>query len=271
MHPKPTPLAALAAAALTMALAACQPDTRPSAGADSAERPVARTWRYAGVVLPPDPGDESAAPMGGLMYQGRMQDALARLAAQPRQFPVILYLHSCGALSATFWKLADRYALQGYVSVAPNSFARPNRKKTCGTGSYRHPGSDRTERLRKEEVAYARDQLHTHAWVKQSHVYLFGFSEGAAIVHRSSEPDLRGRVALAVGCRGPTQSRRPRPATQPILTIKAKHDPVQENTRLCPITRHPLSDAYEIDSDVHDISHDPRVLQAIDAFLAATG
>ena len=166
MHPKPTPLATLAAAALAMALAACQPDTRPSAGADSAERPVARTWRYAGVVLPPDPGDESAAPMGGLMYQGRMQDALARLAAQPRQFPVILYMHSCDRPSAPpSGNSLTATPRQGYVSIAPNSFARPNRKqKTCGTGRL-SPSRVRQDRAtpKVEEVAYARDQLRTHA------------------------------------------------------------------------------------------------------------
>ena len=110
MHPKSTALAALAVVALAMVLAACQPATRPSAGADSAEDPVARTWRYASVVLPPDPADATQTPMAGLMYQGRVQDAIAKLNDLERKLPVILYLHACNGLGAAFWKLAEHYA-----------------------------------------------------------------------------------------------------------------------------------------------------------------
>ena len=268
MHPKPAALAALVAAALAMVLAACQPATRPIDDVDSVERPVTRTWRYAGVVLPPDPGDESAVPMGGLMYQGRMQNALAQLATDGRQLPVILYLHGCSGLSVAFWKLAEHYARQGYASSAPDSFARPNRRRTCpddaGAGGWR-----RTAQLRREEIAFARDQLHTLPWVRQSHVYLIGFSEGGGAGRRSTEPDLRARVLLGIGCRN--DIRRPRAASQPTLIIKAKRDPKLKGFGLCPTNRHSLSRAYEIDSDVHEITHDARVLQAIDRFLAATG
>lgn len=219
-------------------------------------------------MLPPDAGDESAAPMGGLMYQGRMQDALAQPATDGQQLPVILYLHGCRALSVAFWKLAEHYARQGYASFAPDSFARPSRRRTCpddaAGGAWR-----RTVQLRHEAIAFAREQLRAFPWAKQSHVYLIGFSEGGAVGRTSIEADLRARILLGMGCRSDT--RRPRPASQPTLIIKANRDPKLKGLGLCPTNRHPLSRAYEIDSDVHEITHDARVLQAIDRFLAATG
>lgn len=268
MHPKPTPLAALAAATLAMVLAACQPATRPSADADSAERPVARTWRYAGVVLPPDPADATRTPIAGLMYQGRMQEALAKLDGLGQKLPVILYLHACNGLGVAFWKLAEHYAQRGYASFAPNSFSRGNRVRTC-TRDRRSARTRQTASLRHQEISFARDQIRALRWVRQSHVYMIGFSEGGMVGHTSTEPDVRARVLLGVGCRNVL--RRPRPASQPVLIIKAKRDPILKGFGLCPTNRHPLSQAYEIDSDLHEITHDPRVLQAIDRFLVVTG
>ena len=87
--------------------------------------------------------------------------------------------------------------------------------------------------------------------------------------HTSTEPDVRSRVLLGMGCRN--INRRPRPASQPVLIIKAKRDPKLKGFGLCPTNWHQLSQAYEIDSDVHEITHDPRVLNAIDRFLVVTG
>ena len=268
MHPKPTPLAALAVAALAMVLAACQPATGPSTDVDSAEDPVARTWRYAGVVLPPDPADATRTPIAGLMYQGRMQEALAKLNDLERKLPVILYLHACNGLGVAFWKLAEHYAQQGYACFAPNSFSRGNRIRTCprdaASGAWR-----KTHWLRHQEISFAREQIRALRWVKQSHVYMIGFSEGGMVGHTSTEPDVRARVLLGMGCRNYNQ--RPRPASQPTLIIKAKHDPILKGSGLCLPNRHALSEAYEIESSVHEITHDPRVLNAIDRFLAVTG
>ena len=236
----------------TALLTACVPTatTKPTKVGDRLVSPVEATWLRAVTFVPALTGEETDSPVVGMMFHDEVQAALARLEARGRALPVIVYLHGCMGQQTDVWTLGERYARQGYILIAPNSFVRPGRRETCGRSAW--PGRG-TVLLRDQELRHARAQIEQRPWARQSHVYLMGWSEGGTrhrvddecrvssayrpgVRMRHRERRARARTAHAAGARadrGPrpeysipqesrAEVRRQRPSAQP-LALHPQH------------------------------------------------
>ena len=201
----------------------------------------------------------------GLMFHDIVSEALARFEAPGQARPTIVYLHGCsGFVANAVWNLGARYAKLNYVFIAPNSYARPGRRNGCKSADDLGRGD---LLMREQELRHAREQIAKQRWARQSHVYLMGFSEGAAATAYTSNRAFCGRIILGNKCQhGPMRGDR----SQPALVLVADKDPKLPRGMNCRVGDHPASASRSISSYSHDITSDLLVLTAIDHFLATT-
>ena len=214
--------AKLAATILLATIAGCVPVTETSIKPDAQALPTLQMiWNRAVTFVPPAPNTKEITI--GAMSNSEIQNALNTATQAGQTYPVIVYLHGCTGQEMDTWNVGQRYAKQGYVVISPDSFDRPNRKPTCGKKAYEN---DPTMRHRKEELRYTRTKLQDKKWVRQSHVYMMGHSEGAAAVFWASGTHFRARIALSVSCGGVYSGTIRGPRTQPALALLANNDAV---------------------------------------------
>ena len=260
----------IAAAAL---LAGCQQRTRLTVWTPSPEglSPVEATWATAKVVIPREPVDGKDTLVMGTMSDGRVKRALATLADKGVALPVIVFLHGCNGYGNTIWDLAFAQADHGYITVAPDSRARPNRTSYCGVTT--NPNSQNM-RWRTQEAANALKHLQSAPWAKNSHIYLAGHSEGAAAVSVNKNAEFRARLVFATNCFASINRRVTAPNSQPTLALLSKRDKLLRsygNDMVpCRVNSHPASRSITLNSDLHAVATLPAAKAAIDRFMRAT-
>ena len=256
----------IVASALSTACTPPETTKRVSVGGTKATA-VEATWLRAMIAVPTDPALDPTDYVVGMMFHEPIQSALASLEERGFKSPVIVFLHGCNGVMDGFFTLGERYAKRGYITIAPDSFARPGRRPRCGKPT---PPGTFQRRWREEELRYARDQLARQGWAKQSHIYLVGFSEGGGATARTTSPDFRARIVLGATCTEPVKA----PRTQPTLALVSKNDLTIQTLvgrgEKCKVNRHPLSESRYIKGYQHDITAHPQVLRRIDRFLAQT-
>ena len=258
----------------TALLTACVPTatTKPTKVGERLVSPVEATWLRAVTFVPALTGEETDSPVVGMMFHDEVQAALAGLETRGRALPVIVYLHGCMGQQTDVWTLGERYARQGYILIAPNSFVRPGRRATCGRPQ--RPGQG-TILLREQELRHARAQIEQRPWARQSHVYLMGWSEGGLATAWTTSAAFRARIVLASECGTVNAGRVRGPRTQPALALVADRDQNiryrRSRVQKCGVNGHPLSSSRYIRSMQHDLTTDSRVLRLIDRFLRQTG
>ncbi len=143
------------------------------------------------------------------------------------QVPVILFLHGGTGLGLPAIGEWQRWlATIGIASVAPDSFALPNRL------TYKSPVSkevyEQIHRLRTSEVKPTLEALAQTTWADMSKVFLAGTSEGATSVARWRGNEFRGRIIYAWSCEDnyfvETHDTAPL-IEQPVLNIISAVDP----------------------------------------------
>jgi dienelactone hydrolase len=169
----------------------------------------------AAVVLP-------ASVTGGAVYAGTMANAPKDTKSR---VPVVVFLHGSSGLELKAigeWQLY--LASLGVASIAPNSFALPDRM------TYKSPiGKDVYEKihaLRASEIPLAVQALRAAPWADMSRLVLAGTSEGGPAVARYSGNEFVGRMLYSWSCENNyfVQEHRTAVITQPVLNVMSSTD-----------------------------------------------
>ena len=238
------------------------------------------TWERALVLWP---GEASGKPQTARLEEA----AFARWAEnqRDRRWPVVVYLHGCTGYGN--FEFFERLASEGYVVVAPDSFARRFRPLQCDpktrTGGYNLFVYD----FRHAEAAYAVQRLSEAAWADPRNFFLMGASEGGAAAALYRGDEFRARVITQWTCTGRTNVRGlAGPVDAPVLAIVQARDPWYDPRRAPNQRGHcgdymgdrPGSrsivlerDSHHVDPDreVHDVYDDPATVETILEFVAS--
>ena len=182
-------LAILIAAALT--LPGCQSLPNNDAGPQA-------SWRSAAVGVPDVYADgiDDRCPCSrswegcyGLVSEGCLDRMTSR-----RKLPVVVFMHGCTGPDAATVK---HFALLGYITVAPNSFAESRRTTACAAA-----GSDDQSTLhrRSGEARHAAERLGALPWVDRSKLVLAGFGEGGMTAALYGGDEFGARIVLGWSC-----------------------------------------------------------------------
>lgn len=171
----------------------------------------------AAVVLP-------AEVTGGAVFVGRFHDAPR---TSSRKVPVVVFLHGSSGLGLKAigeWQLW--LATQGVASIAPDSFALPDRltyKSPVDKTTY-----EKVHALREAEIGLAVAALKDVAWADSARLVLAGTSEGAVAVARHGGTEFAGRMIFSWSCEDNYFVTAPRTAVvidQPVLNVISLSDP----------------------------------------------
>lgn len=164
-----------------------------------------------------------ATATGGDPFFGRWRD----LPTSTRQrVPVVVFLHGSSGLGLKAIEDWQRWlAAQGVASVAPDSFALPDRltyKSPVGKDVY-----ERIHALRASEIDIAAEALRSAPWADPARLLLAGTSEGAVAVARHPGPGFAGRMIYSWSCEDNyfvTAHRTTIPPAQPVLNVMSATD-----------------------------------------------
>ena len=240
----------------------------------SADRPdeLVRTWRGATVAVPFSAVDPALADVGG-----RMADVENRLraAAPERRLPLVLFLHGCNGLHPGYRGDLAFLRARGYAVVAPDSFSREYKPRSCDrhskSGGF-HPG---VIGFRLAETEYALDRLREFPWVDPARIVLMGQSEGGITTANYRGDGLAGRVILGWTCQipwPPLWGLRGEPAS-PVLAVVSRDDPWFRPWYVagdCGTDMDGFADARSVvlDGSTHHVMRLPAARQAVADFLA---
>lgn len=160
----------------------------------------------------------------GAAFFGRWRDIPAA-ARQP--VPVVVFLHGSSGLGLKAIEEWQRWlATLGVASVAPNSFALPDR--LTYKSPIAKPVYEQIHALRGSEIDIAVAGLSSAPWADGQRLVLAGTSEGATAVARHAGPPFAGRMIYAWSCEDnyfvTAHGTRIAP-TQPVLNVISATDP----------------------------------------------
>ncbi|MBT8350981.1 MAG: dienelactone hydrolase family protein, partial [Deltaproteobacteria bacterium] len=115
--------------------------------------------------------------------------------------PLIIYMHGCGGSGGiddfrTFHFLANK----GYAVLAPNSFAREYKPRSCDPETYTGGFHRGVLGFRLAEAQYAHEAVKKMPWVDKQNIFMMGFSEGGITTAKYRHGGLAGRIILGWTC-----------------------------------------------------------------------
>lgn len=166
---------------------------------------VARTWQEAQIYVRYETEELTYGVIGGPMKAGYIRKLLDRYAESEPQ-PVIIHLHGCGRSDGLSDIQSEGRAMAelGFIVVAPDSFARPNRPESCDARrAERFPNAPHAliNEYRLEELRYALAQVLAAPWADSNRIFVSGFDDGADAVLGFRDPAVLGRIAIGASCR----------------------------------------------------------------------
>ena len=170
-----------------------------SRSADRADE-LARTWEGATVIAPFSTADLRVADVAGTM--ARVEDALFD-ASQAPKLPLVVFLHGCNGLHGGYRVDLDFLTDSGYAVIAPDSFSRDYKPRSCDWRSKSagfHPG---VIGFRLAEAEYAIRRARQFPWVDADRIILMGQSEGGLTTANYTGDDVAARVILGWTCQIP--------------------------------------------------------------------
>lgn len=235
-----TPLSRFAIASCAVLFAACSqnPPAPPSASAalttapnaapaiakgEISGRAIAHTAASAKAVMDQAAIALPAALTGGAIFTGLLKDAPRDLKGKA---PVVVFMHGSSGLSLkAIGEWQQWLATQGVASIAPDSFALPDRL------TYKSP-IDKTvyeqiHDLRASEIRLAANTVKTLPWADQARSVLAGTSEGATSVARYAGNEFAGRILYSWSCENNyfvTEHKSALPQNQPVLNVMSSTD-----------------------------------------------
>lgn len=166
---------------------------------------------------------------GGAVYLGPLKNAPAQVHAR---VPVVVFMHGSSGLGLkAIGEWQQWLAEQGVASVAPDSFALPDRityKSPIAIDVY-----EQVHALRLSEVALAVKAVQTAPWADTARMVLAGTSEGAVPVARYRGPEFVGRILFAWSCENNYFVRdhaTALPVDKPVLNVISFVDPFFSRT-----------------------------------------
>jgi poly(3-hydroxybutyrate) depolymerase len=240
--------------------------------ADSGDDPaeLARTWAAAPVYLPVQEGyrriDSAELP--------------SELSQRSAAIPAVVYAHGCAGLDAATIETGRFLASAGYLVVAPDSFARLDKPKSCNPAENLGGLHREVLRWRQLEIANAIRKLRTLPNIMPARIFLMGLSEGAITVATFQDEPVRARIIEGWTCHAgwPEYHGLLAPQDEPVLALLAHDDPWWRS----PVFQGDCGDfmqgrpssrsiVYAAPSPLHEnhwLSFDPSVRSAILAFLS---
>jgi len=246
-------------------LAGCQtsPETfnKPMSRTFAESTPLEQTWLLGSFWLP-----ASATKSGEVedvrkweSETGWRQTIDSALADPQKKIPVAVFLHGCGGLSATNWLFIELLMNEGFVVIAPDSFARLNRQPQC------YAQSSQTYRYRIDEARYALSRLTGVSWVDENKLILAGHSEGGEAVGMWSYPGYAALISTGADC-DETNGKFSASADTPALSLVGSMDP-RELTPCSVSGRGSGSNARIVKGADHQVYTYPEAQEEIRKFL----
>ena len=222
------------ALAITLAIAACSHNPPTPASALPAAAPAIPKGEVTGRAVAHTPAsakavmDQAALVLpasitGGAVFAGLMKDAPRDLKGKA---PVVVFMHGSSGLSLkAIGEWQQWLATQGVASIAPDSFALPDRL------TYKSPVEknvyEQIHALRVSEIRLAAEALKGLPWVDTSRLILAGTSEGATSVARYAGNEFTGRILYSWSCENNyfvTEHKSALPQNQPVLNVMSSTD-----------------------------------------------
>ena len=170
--------------------------------------------------------------------------------------PAVLFLHGCAGINSRQHHVWDLFIEAGYVTFMPDSFARPNRRRACGS-------SYTVIHLRYAEIKTALAEIAKIPWIDQKRLVLAGFSSGAIAASDYSGDEFMARVVLGWGCRRGIAAA----GHIPVLNLVGAGDnETRRGNELCSVGGRPKSAAVHVDAG-HDVADDAAAAGLVKAFL----
>lgn len=159
-----------------------------------------RTWDAATVVVPFSRLDPVLEDVVGTM--AAVEHRLTAVRHQDR-LPLVVFLHGCNGLHRGYRADLDFLRGHGWAVVAPDSFARAYKPRSCEWRSRSagfHPG---VIGFRLAEAEHAVARARAFPWVDPDRIVLMGQSEGGLTAANYTGNGLAGRVILGWTCQIP--------------------------------------------------------------------
>ena len=149
------------------------------------------------------------------------------LPARTRARGVILYAHGCDGPSRITTVSARFLAAAGYAVVAPDSFARARKPRSCDPAVPRGGLHRAVLGWRLEELDHALDRIRSLTLFDGLPIAMMGHSEGAIAVARMTAPGVALRIIEGWTCHAgwPEYHGLEAPPDQPVLSLVAADDP----------------------------------------------
>ena len=172
----------------------------------TADRPdeLARSWSGATVAVPFSTVDPDVRDVSGRM--GEVEASLMTATQRGRVgagLPLVIFLHGCNGLHRGYRDDLDFLEGLGYAVIAPDSFSRSYKPRSCDWRSRSaglHPG---VVGFRLAEAEYALERAKRFPWVDPDRIVLMGQSEGGLTTANFTDGRLAGRVILGWTCQIP--------------------------------------------------------------------
>jgi hypothetical protein len=229
--------------------------------------------------LPVPPGTEAILKIiGDEFVIGVMKDVAHDLGNIPDQMkiPLVIYMHGCTGLGGDEHDYIRFLVRNNYAVIAPDSFARKFRPKSCDPPTYTGGLFRGVLSFRLAEARYAHELAKTLPWVDKQNIFVMGFSEGGITTARYGRGGLAGRIILGWTCNaGWTEyAGISGPRDEPILAVVASNDPwftAPSTMGDCGdfMLFRPNSESFVTDTKLHAVQALPEVRERILQFLEA--
>lgn len=159
-----------------------------------------RTWQGATVIVPLSRYLKEGRDIRGTMRaRARELDAISL----DQKIPMIVFLHGCSGLHGGYRVDLDFLQDQGYAVVAPDSFSRAHKPKSCDWRTKSAGSHLGVIGFRLAEAEYAVERVKEFPWVDADRVILMGLSEGGITTANYDIDNVAARVVLGWTCQVP--------------------------------------------------------------------
>ena len=154
-----------------------------------------RTWRAAIVRIPAGKGKSRRSTTADLPNDPSLKD---------RKLPTVIYMHGCSGIWPGTLRRVRFLAENGFLVIAPASFARRKYPKSCDTATHRGGLYRGTLRMRQNDAGHAIEQARRLPFVDGRNIFLIGLSQGgitaATFTARNDRQHVKARVVEGWTC-----------------------------------------------------------------------
>ena len=145
------------------------------------------------------------------------------------KFPTIVYLHGCSGIWSGTLRRINFFAENGFVVIAPPSFARKKYAKSCETEEHKSSIYRDVIRIRQADAAHVIAMAKELPFVEKNNIFLVGLSEGGittATLH-AKNASVNARIVEGWTCQTTWREYRgiKAPNSEPVLSLVGSEDP----------------------------------------------